>query len=249
MKKILFSIIVLLIVAAARADDSLEEIVVTGMRAANQQLPATSLKKQADYLLLRVDVTNDSREYKIRREEIYATLRAMAASASKDKTIELSIIREDKLVLPLKLDDTTLNFTSRGQNETLSTTINVKTRIGSVTADAPALIAKLKNFVSSVKPVGRTKIDDEEETQVSVVNISQYRDPVIQLFANDVKKVTAALGDYRVVVRGLDNPIQWVRDGTLDVTIFVPYEYDVVPTTISSYTSQGSKPKRYVVEE
>jgi hypothetical protein len=243
------AVVTLLIAMPVLADDSLEEIVVTGIRAAGQQLPATSLKKQADYLLLKVEVSNDSREYKTRREEIYATLRAIVSAAAKDKSIELSIIRDDHMVLPLKLDDTTLNFTNRGQNETLATTINIKTRVGPVPADAPALIAKLKNFVSSIKAIGRTQIDDEEEAQVSVVNIAQYRDTVIQLFANDVKKITTALGDYRVVVRGLDSPIQWVRDGTLDVIIFVPYEYDVVPTTISSFTSQGSKPKRYVVEE
>jgi hypothetical protein len=95
----------------------------------------------------------------------------------------------------------------------------------------------MKTFVGGVKPAGRTILNEDEETEVSVVNIAQYRDPVIQLFANDVKKVTGALGgDYRVVISGLDQPIQWVRSGTLDVTIFVPYKYDVVPTSISSYS-------------
>jgi hypothetical protein len=86
---------------------------------------------------------------------------------------------------------------------------------------------------------------DEDQTKVSVVNIAQYRDQVIQLFSADVKKVTAALGgDYRVVVRGVDQPIRWVRDGTLGVIIFVPYEYDIVPTTISSYTPGGRPGER-----
>ncbi len=52
-----------------------------------------------------------------------------------------------------------------------------------------------------------------------------------------MKKVTAALGgDYKVVARGIDHPIQWVRDGMLEVTIFVPYSYEVLPTTVSAYT-------------
>jgi hypothetical protein len=42
-----------------------------------------------------------------------------------------------------------------------------------------------------------------------------------------------------VVVRGVDQPIRWVRDGTLGVIIFVPYAYDIVPTTISSYAPGG----------
>lgn len=219
---------------------ALDEIVVTGARRPDLKIPATSLKRQADFLLLQVEVRNDSRDYKTRRDEIYATLRAILAAAEKDKSIDLSVVRDEVFVLPLKLDDTTLNFTDQGIGGTLETTINVKTPIGAAFTDGAVLIAKLKNFVSGIKATGRTTLNDEEETQVSVVNIAQYRDPVIQLFADDVKKITAALGgDYRVVINGLDQPIHWIRSGTLDVTIFVPYEYDVVPTSIASYSGKA----------
>ena len=221
---------------ATHAQSGVEEIVVTGAKREGIHVTSASLKRQADFLLLQVEVSNDSRDYKIRRDEIYATLRAILAAAAADRAVELSVVREDNIVLPLKLDDTTLNFKNNGVGAALQTTISIKTPIGSGAADGAALIAKLKNFVSSIKPVGRTTLNEDEETQVSMVNIVQYRDPVIQLFANDVKKVTTALGgDYRVVIRGLDQPIQWVRSGTLDVTIFVPYKYDIVPTSISSY--------------
>jgi hypothetical protein len=236
MNKAMWLMLVLSTCGIAYAQEGLEEVIVTGSRVEGTRIPATSLKRQADFLLLKVEISNDSRDYKTRREEIYTTLRALQAAAEKDKTIELSIIRDESIVLPLQLDDTTLNFENSGSGGTLQTTISIKTRIGPKASGA-ALIAKLKNFVTSIKPAGRTNLDDDEETQVSVINIAQYRDPVIQLFANDVKKITSALGgDYRVVIHGLDQPIQWVRSGTLEVTIFVPYAYDVVPTSISSYS-------------
>jgi hypothetical protein len=48
--------------------------------------------------------------------------------------------------------------------------------------------------------------------------------------------VTAALGqEYTVVARGIDQPIEWVRAGMLEVTIFVPYRYDVLPASVTSY--------------
>jgi hypothetical protein len=223
----------------AYAQTGLEEIVVTAAKREGIRIPATSVKRQADFLLLQVEISNDSRDYRTRRDEIYATLRAVLAAAERDKTIELSVIREDSIVLPLKLDDATLNFEDQGIGGTLDTTISIKTPIGTGSTDGAVLIAKLKTFVSSIKPTGRTTLEEESETQVSVVNIAQYRDPVIQLFANDVRKITSALGgDYRVVIRGLDQPIEWIRSGTLEVTIFVPYGYDVVPTSISSYFSQ-----------
>lgn len=223
---------------------SLEEIVVTASRVQARNIPATSIKRHADFLLLNVEVSNDSRGYQTRRGEILATLRAMMAAAQSDPSIELSVIRDDNVVLPLKLDDATLDFTSSGNGEdgdgngTLETTLSVKIPIDPGASNGAPLIGKLKNFVSGIKPVGRTDISDDDETHVSVVNVSQYREPAIRLFAEDVRRITTALGgDYRIVARGLDQPIQWVRDGTLDVLIFVPYQYDVVPTTISSYVA------------
>jgi hypothetical protein len=98
-------------------------------------------------------------------------------------------------------------------------------------------VAKLRDFVAGIKPVGRTLIDEDGDFEISLIRPAQYRDRVIELFAADVKKVTAALGsDYKVVVSGIDKPIEWVRDGMLEVTIFVPYRYDVLPATVTSYS-------------
>jgi hypothetical protein len=134
--------VVLLLLSGAAFAQSTEEIVVTGTKVEGVRIPATSLKRQADFLLLKVEVTNDSREYKTRRGEIYTTLREVLAAAAKDKSIELAVIREDNVVLPLKLDDTTLNFRDTGSGGVLTTTITVKTRIESASADGAALIAK-----------------------------------------------------------------------------------------------------------
>ena len=38
-------------------------------------------------------------------------------------------------------------------------------------------------------------------------------------------------------------PSQWVRDGMLEVTIFVPYGYDVLPASVTSY-ARSSEPAR-----
>jgi len=226
----------LLVSGAASAQDSLEEVVVTGTRADGSAIPGTSLKRPGDFILLMVEVSNDSRDAKTRKQEIEATLRAMLAAAAKDKSIELSVIGDNNLVLPLKLDSATLNLVSGKQADTSETIISVKTRIPQTVGNSTALVAKLKDFATSINPVGRTLIDGDGDFEISIVKPSQYRDRVIELFAADVKKVTAALGaDYKVVVHGIDAPIQWVRDGMLEVTIFVPYSYDVLPASVTSY--------------
>jgi len=217
------------------AQDDIQEVVVTGQRS-EAAVPGTSLKRPGDFILLSVEVSNDSRDEKLRKDEITATLRAMLAAASKDKTIELSVIGDNDLVLPLKLDSATLSLVNGKKSDTTQTTINVKTRIPATPGNSSALVARLRDFVTGIKPVGRTLIDDSGDFEISIVNPAQYRDRVIELFAADVKKVTAALGgDYKVVARGIDHPIQWVRDGMLEVTIFVPYTYDVLPPSVTSY--------------
>lgn len=225
-----------LLMSGAVCAQEMEEVVVTGMRAEGSAVPGTSLKRPGDFILLMVEVSNDSRDAKTRKEEIEATLRAMLSAAAKDKSIELSVIGDNNLVLPLKLDSATLNMVNGKKADTSETLISVKTRIPATPGNSSALVAKLKDFVSGIKPVGRTLIDGDGDFEISIVKPSQYRDRVIELFAADVKKVTAALGaDYKVVAHGIDAPIQWVRDGMLEVTIFVPYSYDVLPANVTSY--------------
>jgi hypothetical protein len=227
----------MLISAGALGQDAAEEVVVTGLRAEASSIPGTSLKRAGDFILLNVQVSNDSREEKTRKHEITETLRAMLAAAGRDKSIELSIIGENNLVLPLKLDSATLRLEGGKRADTSETTISVKTRIPANVPNSSALVAKLRDFVSGTRPVGRTVIDDDGDIVISIVNPAQYRDRVIEMFAADVKKVTAALGaDYKVVAVGIDRPIEWVREGMLEVTIFVPYRYDVIPATVTAFS-------------
>jgi hypothetical protein len=220
----------------AHAQEGVEEIVVTASSKEGGRIPGTSLKRPGDFILLEVTVRNDSRDAETRKKEIYDTLRAVIAAANKDQSIELSVIGDNSLVLPLKLDSATLVLTRDKLPDTSVTTISVKTRIPGRVGNSSALVAKLKDFVSGIKPVGRTLIDKDGDVEISIVNPAQYRDRVIELFAEDVKKVTSALGpDYKVVAHGIDSPIQWVRSGMLEVSIFAPYGYDVLPASVTSY--------------
>ena len=235
-KRIAVLTLALLGSGAAIAQESLEEVVVTGSRAEGAAIPGTSLKRPGDFILLMVEVSNDSRDEKTRKSEITETLRALLAAASRDKSIELSVIGDNNLVLPLRLDSATLRMVNGKKADTSEAMISVKTRIPATPGNSSALVAKLRDFVTSIKPVGRTFIDEDGDFEISLVRPSQYRDRVIELFAADVKKVTAALGpDYKVVVNGIDKPIEWVRDGMLEVTIFVPYSYDVLPASVTSF--------------
>jgi hypothetical protein len=97
-------------------------------------------------------------------------------------------------------------------------------------SNAVVQYSKLREFPASLKPAGRSAVDLQGYIEVSIVNPGQYRAQVIKLYADDAKLVTSSLSaDYRVVTRGIDRQLQWMREGMTDVVLFIPYEYDVVP--------------------
>jgi hypothetical protein len=225
----------LLGVSHACLGQNLEEIVVTGSRSDEGGLPGTFLRKTGDFLLLQVNVRNDTREAAARKEEIHATLRNALANANRDGTIELSVIDESDLVIALKVDSATVVLAPGDRPDTSITRISVKTRIPPAGANGQALISKLKDFTAGVKEVGRTRLEASGSVDISIVAPHRYREEIIALYAADAKKVAAALGDdYRIVTTGIDRPVRWVRMGLLELALFVPYSYQVVPSSIHS---------------
>jgi hypothetical protein len=224
----------LLGVSHACLGQGLEEIVVTGSRTDEGGLPGTFLRRTGDFLLLQVIVRNDTREAAARKEEIYATLRNALANANRDGSIELSVIDESELVIPLKVDSATVVLSPGDRPDTSITRISIKTRIPTG-VNGQALISKLKDFTAGVKEVGRTRLEAGGSVDISIVAPHRYREEIIALYAADAKKVAAALGDdYRIVTTGIDRPVRWVRMGLLELALYVPYSYLVVPSSIHS---------------
>jgi hypothetical protein len=105
-----------------------------------------------------------------------------------------------------------------------SSSFSVKTRIPTSGANGQALISKLKDFLSGIQEVGRTKLEASGSVDMSIVAPHRYRDEIIALYAADAKKVAVSLGDdYKVVTSGIDRPVRWVRMGVLELALFVPY--------------------------
>jgi hypothetical protein len=214
-----------------------EEVIVTAQRRAGADLPGTFLRKSGDFLLLQVNVRNDTREAAARKDEIYATLRNALAHANRDGSIELSVIDESDLVIPLKVDSATVVLSPGDRPDSSITRISVKTRIPPAGANGQALISKLKDFTAGIKEVGRTKLEAGGSVDISIVAPHRYREEIVALYAADARKVTAALGDdYKIVTSGIDRPVQWVRMGLLELALFVPYSYQVVPQSVHSVT-------------
>jgi hypothetical protein len=236
MRRISLALVLLMTHGTHVFAQDVEEVVVTGSRVEEgTAMPGTFLRKKGDFLLLQVSVTNDTRDAKTRKEEIYATLRTALTAARRDGSIELSVIDENGLVIPLRVDSATVPLRPGGRPDTDATAISVKTRIPASGADGQALISKLKDFVSGLKVTGRTQLDAHGDVEISVVGPHGYRDEIIALFAADANKTSRALGaDYKVVVENIDRPVRWVRIGLLELALYVPYRYQVLPASVTS---------------
>ncbi|MFS1526327.1 hypothetical protein ACL7TT_19890 [Microbulbifer sp. 2304DJ12-6] len=212
---------------------ALEEVIVTSARI-DEPLPGVVLKKTGDFLLLEVEVWNDTRDEKRRKQEIYQTLKNAISTASKHRNIELSIV-ESGFVIPLTLDNHRIELKRGSRPDTSRAKVRVKTAIPSDMNKATKLVEEMASFVDKVNLVGRTEFNSLGSIDVSVVNPNQYRSEIIALFSADAKAVATSLGDdYKVIVEGIDRPVQWVRVGPLQLALYVPYSYNVIPDNITS---------------
>ncbi len=221
------------LVATSHAQE-LEEVVVTGTFASST-VPGIHLRRTADYLLLSVQIVNDSRDADQREDEIHKTLLAALSSASKNKGIELSTITDSGFVTPLTKANYQIELSNGSRPDTSEAYFRAKTAVPSNAEEGEALVLELKRFISGLDMVGRTLAYTDGDVELSIVNPNQYRSEAIKMFAEDVRMVTSALGeDYRVIVNGIDQPVEWVRAGSLSLAIYIPYNYTVVPTSINS---------------
>jgi len=220
-----------MVTAAFPASAQLDEIVVTGTRIDDS--PGIFLEKKGDFLLLEVGIENDSRELATRMKEISETVDHFVLAANKDDSIKLSIIDDSDFVRPLSMSNFRSGIRSGARPDTSVAYLKVKTEIPDEVADAYKLATKLSDFVETIEEAGRTKVTAYDEVSVSVVNPYQYRLELLDVITSEIKTVTDKLGpDYRAVIRGLDKDLDWSRSGDLNLAFYIPYEYDIVPTSL-----------------
>jgi hypothetical protein len=221
-------VLALVIASAASGQESgLEEIVVTGSRAAQAApLPAVTIRKRADFLLQAVTIENDTREAKNRKDETYQTLRGMVQAASRVPGLSLAL---QKGYLET-LDESNYQITLRDdgdRDDTSSATVFVKLALTSA-SDVGKSVRAMEDFVKNTRPVGRTAVESAGEVALSVVNPERYRGEVVSAIAASVRNMRSTFGDRcKIQLGDLSRRLQWQRTDVSDLTLFLPYEMTV----------------------
>lgn len=213
----------------------LEEVVVTGIYDSEHEVPGVVYQRKADYLLMRVTISNDTRDEAKRSEEIYATIKSAIKTAEKNARIELSYLQDD-LVLPLTLTNHKLGLSKGERPDTSKVHLQIKTAIREKDKDAGTLIENLKDFVKKLPVEGRVEIISDDDITVSVVGPGKYRKEIVALIQQDVALVTQGLGEgYKVILEDVYLPVKYRTAGALHVGLYIPYRYTVVPNNIQSF--------------
>ncbi|OFX01755.1 MAG: hypothetical protein A3E78_03850 [Alphaproteobacteria bacterium RIFCSPHIGHO2_12_FULL_63_12] len=224
--------------ASASAQD--DEIIVTGSRISSYEsdtVPVIHLNRRADFMVIEVIVESDSRDAKVRKDEVFKALTALADRADRDQRIDLGIRRtfetdndEMQVVEPFSRNSI--------RDEILSGGARVDTSRAIVVAKTPidagdtfdAAHARLTAFIKGAVVNGRATVTENDDPGLSIVDIGQYRTALLTMLAADNKAVRSVFGDeYKVSISGLEQPVRWRVTGPLDLAIYFPYLSSTAP--------------------
>lgn len=215
----------------ARAQDGserLDTIVVTGSNISYRDLldtPAVAITRPGDFLLLQVTLTNDTRSEKGREDEIQATIRKMLANAGNRFELvygETFVTRIDAATarLPLERDEK--------RPDVSRVSLFVRTAIGGEPERAAEMTRALRDFVARSERVGRTEIDADKETALSLNRPERFRLELIKAIAQDTSSTRAELGaTCDISINGLGSRIEWQRVSTSELMLYIPYTLEI----------------------
>lgn len=220
-------------------DPGMSEVMVTGSRIQSPNIqsnasivnlggrPAIGLRRTADFAVMTVVISGDTREEQQRRNEILTMVRSALDLAARTG-IELAT--GDLIVEPLTVANyRNLPMSDDDRADTNQVIFLVKVRLNNTT-DAAAAMERMTNFVHSVPVAGRAEMRQVGELGLSVVAPDQYRGQILDLVATDARATAARFGtNYAVEAVGLDRPVQWMRASLTEVFLFVPYSITVRP--------------------
>lgn len=227
--------------AAAAQDFDLDEgdvdfnnanIVVTASKVRSDfegysaSVPLVGYQRQADYLLQPIRITGDTRDSKLRIDEVYQTIAGFlrAANAQGFTIAYGDVVTTD--VTSANLRD--LPLTNAGRPDTSGITLFVTTKLAEM--DVATAQSRLAALVKGFRPVGRALVEHGGSPGLSIVGPDRYRPQIAEAVAKDAARMAGLFGDgYAVEVTGLEGTVQWQRRGTTDLFLFIPYRLTITP--------------------
>lgn len=212
------------------------EIVVTAMRrdaddGEAAKIPVIGLRRRGDFLVQRYYIISDTREPGRRREEVYETLKNVVSAADGNNDIAISVgDGELRAVTSANYRAIALDSNFRNRTDTSYVSLYVKHKLAMDGSNAKSAVTAIESFAKKIKLTGRSEILPDGDTQISILNPQQYRYQILQLVADDAKKVSALLGaDYGISLDNFTRPVEWIGETPTEVFMFIRYDASIAP--------------------
>jgi hypothetical protein len=225
--KIIITLILLTFSLNTFAQEQNIEIVVTGSRIVDyDEMPAVTIKKDADFLVQEIRLINDSRSPELRRTEIIESINGLLIASKKIEGIELSY--GEGFLTPVNLNDESLQLVeTRKRVDTNHVDIFVKVALNK-TRSSKEQIAELRSFIANAKPVSRTEIEIEGDIGLTILDPEQYRYDILRKINTENSKMKSVVdGSCEIRIWGLESRVMWERSSISELTLYIPYETDL----------------------
>jgi hypothetical protein len=214
--------------ARSQESDSLESIMVTGSRISYRDLldtPAVAITRPGDYLLLPLNLFNDTRSEQGRKDEIHATIQKMLARAGQ----RFEIVHGSTFTVRLDKDNYRIALDNDAKRpDANQVALFLRTSIGGQPERAEEMALALRAFVEQSERVGRTEIEAAGETALSLNRPERFRHEIIKAIAEDTDQVRRTLGQgCKVSISGLSSRIEWERVSMSELMLYIPYSMDI----------------------
>lgn len=215
-----------------------DEIIVTASRYVDRYedfvLPHVAIKRRADFAVAEMTIESDSRDLRLRREELEQTLAELGRRARAAGPVTVALLEESEeddgetRVKPYGLAEALEAIGGGLRPDTSRVTVLLRTAI---TADdtLEAVEARLDAFVRQLPKPGRISLS-VGSPDLTLVDPAQYRAQLIAAIGADARTIITAIGPGQAVeIEGLENRVAWRRTGDLELTVFAPHRLRIVP--------------------
>ncbi len=213
------------------AQEGQDEIIVTAqMRTSVYEaflVPHVTMKRRADFVIVELEVSSDTRDASNRFDEMRQALRSLDARA-RGGPVTLALTDDEVgVVRPFTMGAAEELFRADRRVDTSVVTIRLRTPVGG--ADTLETInARMARFVEAAAKPGRVEMA-LGDAELTLIDPEQYREPMLADIAADGRRIAAMLGTgYGVGLSGLENQVAWRRTGDLELTLFLPYKLEAL---------------------
>lgn len=219
-------------IAASAQEDT---VVVTGSRSdrsanfqyyeANQ--PAIGFTRKADFFVKPIFVNSDSRGSQLRRNELFAMLRATIEKAGSEG---ISLVAGDYALRPLTLENMEeLSVRSGGRPDTSRVTLYARLPVEGKDARASKANERIEAFTKSIPVTGRSFIQTGS-VELAINNPDQYRINVVREIAEESRRYASLFGgEYGIQITGLDSELFWKQESETEVFLYIRHNFVVRP--------------------